>query len=216
MRYMNDPCAETKGKDNDYRDCCMDKDRNWDKGRDCDKDKNRDKDKDFCSFPKHPKPSGILLECGVNPQDAIFDIDDEEVERGQEFVLDRLVIDTTCLIKPQVKIEFSSIVFFEAEAENGGERELEVDLLFKLVRICDKDEEVLQTWRYIKEFEIENCNDFEVTFSQPFTVTFCDRACPGCCTYKMIVKGKDFEGEFEALRVVSPSLSALAQGICAD
>lgn len=50
--------------------------------------------------------------------------------------------------------------------------------------------------------------------SQPFTVTFCDKPTSGVHEYIMKVEGVDFEGEFDALRVVKPDLSAIAQGQC--
>lgn len=177
------------------------------------KEKNKFNDS---HFEKCPKPKRVVLECGHNPQDAIFEIDDDYVEEDQSFVLDRLTIDTLCLDRPVVKIEFSSLVFFEAESEDEGEHEIKVDLLFKLIRICDKDKECIQTWRYLKGVEIENSiNELEIEISEPFTVTHCDRPCPAdCCEYIMVVEGKDFEGEFEALRVVKPNLSAIAQGQC--
>jgi hypothetical protein len=156
----------------------------------------------------------LWLECGINPQDAIFEIDDGRVERDQSFVLNRVLVNAAHLKNPMVKIEFSSIIFFEAEDEQGAEHEVEVDLLFKLIRTCDGYSECIQSWRYLKEFDIENnINELEVEISEPFTVTFCDRMCPRCCEYRMIVEGRDFEGEFDALRVVSPDLSALVQGI---
>jgi hypothetical protein len=175
-----------------------------------------------CVCPSHPKPKKILLECGKQPQDANFEIDDGEVEENQSFVLDRLVIDTSCLQKPLVKIDFSSLVAFKAEDDEGARHEIEVELLFKLIRICkdgksDKDSEVVQTWKYLKSFEIENnIDEVEIEVSEPFTVTFCDKTCPGCCEYKMVVEGKDFDGEFDFLRVTKPDLSALAQGTQED
>lgn len=109
------------------------------------------------------------------------------------------------------------MVAFEAEDEEGAEHEVEVDLLFKLTRNCNGTEETLQTWRYLKEFDVENnIDELEVEISEPFTITFCDQACPGCCEYKIVVTGRDFEGEFEFLRVVKPDLSALAIGLCDD
>jgi hypothetical protein len=129
--------------------------------------------------------------------------------------LDRLKIDTTGLKKPLVKIEFSSLIIFEAEDEEGPEHEVEVDLLFKLIRICDGEKECLQNWHYLYEIDVENSIDeLEVEISQPFTITFCDRPCSGCCEYLIIVEGIDFEGDFDALRVVKPDLSAIATGFC--
>jgi hypothetical protein len=85
------------------------------------------------------------------------------------------------------------------------------------LRTCNGVTECVQTWRYLYEIDVENdIDELEVEISEPFTVTFCDRACPGCCEYKMVVEGKDFEGEFEFLRVTKPELSALAQGECDD
>ena len=90
-------------------------------------------------------------------------------------------------------------------------------MLFKLVRSCNGVSECIQTWRYLYELDVENdIDELEVEMSVPFSVSFCDRVCSGCCEYRMIVEGKDFEGEFDALRVTKPVLSALAQGLCDD
>ncbi len=162
---------------------------------------------------KRPE-SKLWLECGSNPEDAIFEIDDGSVEGNQTFTLNRVIVDAANLCGPIVRIEFSSIVFFEAEDESGCEHEVEVDLLFKLIRTCNGYSECIQSWRYLKEFDIENdIDELEIEISEPFTVTFCDRICPSCCEYRMVVEGQDFEGEFEALRVVKPNLSALIQGV---
>ncbi|MGI5918714.1 MAG: DUF4489 domain-containing protein [Christensenellales bacterium] len=164
--------------------------------------------------PECKKPElKLFLVCGTHPQDAFFEIDDGCVEERQSFILNRVLVDTSHLCNPLVKIEFSCIIVWEAEDEEGNEHEVEVDLLFKLIRTCDGYSEVIQTWRYLKEFDVENdIDELEVEISEPFTVTFCDRPCPKCCEYKIVVEGKDFEGEFDALRVVTPDLSALVQG----
>ncbi len=170
---------------------------------------SKEKEKDCCN-----KPRQVLLECGCNHQDAIFEIYNEYVKEHQTFDLDRLTIDTNDLCRPLVKIDFSSLVVVDAEDKNG---EFEVELLFELIRNCNGQKETLQSWIYKNSFELDQCNkDFEIETSVPFTVTFCDRPCPGCCDYKMIVKGKDFKGRFDALRVVKPNLSAIAQGQCVN
>jgi len=164
---------------------------------------------------KSHKHKDIILECGFRPSDAFFEIDDGKVECGKEFVLDRLRIDASCLKKPLVKIEFSSLIVFEAEDEEGHEHEVEVDLLFKLIRVTNGVKEVVQTWRYLFEIDVEKCIDeLEVEMSQPFTVTFCDKPTSDVHEYIMVVEGVDFEGEFDALRVVKPDLSAIAQSQC--
>jgi hypothetical protein len=164
----------------------------------------------------------IRLECGHNPQDAIFEIDDGVVRENQSFILDRLTIDTSDLYKPLVKIDFSSLVQFAREDEETYEPEVEVDLLFKLERVCNGVKECIQSWRYLKEFDVEDDNEtlqleLEIEISEPFTVTFCDKGiCSRCCEYRIVVEGKDFEGSFEYLRVVKPVLTAIIQGYIAS
>lgn len=182
---------------------------------------NYEKDKNVCDKFKYPKPKKIFLECGAKPQDAIFEIDDGEVKCDQSFVLDRVFVDLNCLFKPLVKIEFSCLVWFEAEDEEGSEHEVQTELLFKLIKTCHGKSECIQSWKYFKEFDIENdIDELEVEISEPFTVTFCDQASPcdkfGCCEYKMVVEGKEFEGEFDKLRVIKPDLSAIVQGEIED
>jgi len=170
---------------------------------------------DFRHKDKCPKHKDLILECGLKPADAFFEIDDGKVEKGQVFVLDRLRIDATCMKKPVVKIEFSSLIVFEAEDEKGAEHEVEVDLLFKLIRVSNEEKEVVQSWRYLYEIDVENnIDELEVEMSQPFTVTLCDKPVPCALEYIMIVEGVDFEGEFDALRVVKPELSAIATSQC--
>lgn len=179
-----------------------------------DKEKDKEKEKEYyCYAPKHPKAKGILLECGCNPQDAIFEIEHGKVKCDQTFILDRVLVDTTCLFKPLIKFEFSCLVYFEAELKDCRDKEIEAELEFELIRICKGEKEYIQKWTYLKSYEKID-NKFEIKISEPFTVTFCDKVCSDCCEYKMLVKGKKFEGEFECLRVVKPNLSALAQGLC--
>lgn len=200
-------------------------DRYYDRRED---DRCRERENEHCPIPKRCNPKKTILACGRHPEDAIFEIDDDKVEEHQTFILDRVNVNTSCLCEPLVKIEFSSLVFFKAEAkEENGHKELEVDLLFELFRHChhkgrecdhdqERREDIIQTWRYLKSFKIEGNDELELEFSEPFTVTFCDKECPGCCTYTMKVTGKDFDGEFDALRVVKPDISVIAQDMFDD
>lgn len=155
----------------------------------------------------------IWLETASNPQDAVFAIDDERVESGQCYVLNRLPVNASNLNNPVVKLDFSCIVSFDAEDEQGREHEVEVDLLFKLIRNHNGCGECLKTFRYLFEIDVENSIDeIEVEISESFAFSYVDRPCPKCCEYLVVVEGRDFEGEFEHLRVTSPTLSAIIQG----
>jgi len=143
------------------------------------------------------------------------------VPPGQSFVLDRVIVNTIGLYWPQVKLDFSSLIVFEGEDEGTYEPEVEVELLFKLERVCNGVKECIQSWTYQKEFDVEDENEsarleLEIEISEPFTVTFCDRESPGYCEYRMVVEGIKFEGEFEYLKVVKPNLSAIIQGLGFD
>ncbi|NLW23101.1 MAG: DUF4489 domain-containing protein [Tissierellia bacterium] len=173
------------------------------------------KDKGSKHKDKCHKHREVILECGLRPSDAFFEIEDNKVLRGQEFVLDRLRIDVSCLKKPVVKLEFSSIINFEVEDDRGAEHEVEVDLLFKLIRVTNGEKEIVQSWRYLYEIDVENrIDELEVEMSQPFTVTFCDKPTSDVHEYIMKVEGRDFEGKFDTMRVVKPDLSAIAQDQC--
>ena len=70
---------------------------------------------DCCIIMTDPKPKKMLLECGQNLESARFDTSSTT---EQTFTLGRVIIDTSCLKKPEVKIEFSSIVFFQTPEGN--------------------------------------------------------------------------------------------------
>lgn len=92
------------------------------------------------SYVKKPESNKLFFECGFHPQDAVFEIDDGAVEDGQYFVLDRVIVDTTGLKKPTVKLDFSSLIVFEGESERTDseyEFEVEVNLLFRLEKVCN-------------------------------------------------------------------------------
>jgi len=55
-------------------------------------------------------------------------------------------------------------------------------------RVCDCACETIQSWRYLKEIDVENaCEqaslELELEISEPITVTYSDRSCPRCCEY---------------------------------
>lgn len=178
-------------------------------------------DSDCCYFSKHPKPKKILLECGCNPQDAIFN---PAQEQPKTITLDRVLVDTTCLCRPQVKIEFSSLVFFDVKEVIPPQRSFELILTFELVKRCNGNEEILKEWIYQKQVSFDNpqgkiIKDWKE--SVPFTVTYCDKACPDCCIYEMRVTSTKIndsssDPDFDAVNVTKPDISALAQGLCND
>lgn len=173
------------------------------------------KDSNVCereNFPDNKKPptKNFFFECGHNPQWAIFETECGRILPRQFFVLDRVLVDTTSMKKSNIKIDFSSLIFFQARSAYCNDPEIKVDLLFKLARVCSNGSvDIVQTWRYTKKLDVEHAK-----ISEPFAVTFCDKVCPSCCEYKMIVDGLDFEGIFWSLRVDNPSLNVIVHSLC--
>lgn len=187
---------------------------------DTDNRDNRDKKKS-CKrcFPKHPIPKKILLECGCSPADADFDpCQCHPVTK----TLDRVLIDTSCLCRPVVKIEFSSLVFFDVLHEHPHQRSFDLKLTFELFRICNGNETWLRDWVYRRKVLFEP-GDGKIIIDwkerTPFTVTYCDRNCSDCCAYEMRVTSTKINDsssspDFDAVNVTKPNISALAQGLC--
>lgn len=174
---------------------------------------------DCCNYTKHPKPKKILLECGCNPENANFDpCQSSPVTK----VLDRVLVDTSCLYRPIVKIDFSSLVLFDVLRESLPQRSYDLKLTFELVRICNGTETHLRDWVYRKKVEFapgigKIILDWKER--QPFTVTYCDRTCPDCCAYEMRVTSTKINDsssspDFDKVKVTKPNISALAQGLC--
>ncbi|UWG95925.1 DUF4489 domain-containing protein [Dehalobacter sp. DCM] len=157
-------------------------------------------EKDCCIFPKHPKPKEVLLVCGKGKN-----VDLNNVYEGvldPPILLARVAVDTSCLCKPLVKIDFSTII----EADPNGD---EAELVIALKRTCNGNCMILE--KYELEF-----NDVEVL---PFSFTFCDddfHCKEGCCIYTVEIIKIDVEGgdKLEELETNSTAINAIAQGLC--
>ncbi|WP_432665317.1 DUF4489 domain-containing protein [Wukongibacter baidiensis] len=180
---------------------------------DCDKD-YEDNCHDCCIKMTDPEPRKILLECGQNLESARFDLSSTS---EQTFTLGRVIIDTSCLRKPEVKIEFSSIVFYQSSPGNSIGPAIE--LTFRLRRSCNNEEIVTVLTRvYRKVTQISDNIVEEIISSEPFTISFCE--CldfPGCCEYIMEVSGNPANFANIGTAVVDDlSLGAFAQGVDCD
>ena len=114
-----------------------------------------------------------ILECGRSVEVADFNVDGTE---EKTFTLARVFIDTSSL-NTQVKIDFSTIVFFQGEA---GTSDIEITLNFKLNRRCGTaDPSVLKTWQYKKKFTVNTSTFDDLIIREAFNFSFCDtQECP--------------------------------------
>lgn len=169
------------------------------------KDEKEYKDVDHvkCSEPEHSQPKSILFECGnggglTYSARSCCGKDNNAVCVCTPKTIANVTIDTSCLIRPKIKVEFSSIVHFIPE--NYGHAQLEFDL----VRCCrDFPECVVGTWNYEVEDDDKSANSF--------CFDYCDLStCPGCCTY--LVKLRPVSVKEATICVTNCQLAIWAQG----
>ncbi|WP_432665624.1 DUF4489 domain-containing protein [Wukongibacter baidiensis] len=144
----------------------------------CDIKKDSKKEQDCAKCqPKHSLPKKILFECGIPGSSITF------TSAGQSSVVSSTSIDTTCLRKPNIKVEFSSIVTFDAVI--GSTPPLVTRLKFELVKICDNRQELICDTHMYERFFAETGNiGTPFILSDSFTFVFCEcNAFPGCCEY---------------------------------
>ena len=160
-----------------------------------------------CEPPKHPCPKGVIVNCctgaGVNTGIiAVPDLPPPETPIS----LVCAAVDTTCLCKPIVKVEFNCNICFSNISLSP------VSLVFQLKKSCDNGQDIICDNRTMaRNVDLSNSpND-------SFAFTFCDcNPCPGCCTYS--VELISFEVPFGESTVTifigSPTIKTIAIETC--
>lgn len=162
-----------------------------------------------CKPAGHPLPKPIIMSCGQGNGFTFAD-NGESIsltspsQASRPKTLASVLIDTTCLCKPQVKVEFASNVHFVPFNRHGN---ADLKFEFELVRKCnDGTETSLNSWL----FEITGEDD---SFAQTFSFIYCEcTTCPGCCEY--FVRGVPMELDECSFCVTNCHISAFAQSSC--
>jgi len=128
---------------------------------------------------KNPKPKEILLECGQGNGGIVFR---EPTDPPTNIA--HVTIDTNCLNRPEVLIDFSSIIKFNSSIIN-------LVLKFELFRVCNNEVPVSRgTWRFARTGA-----DFSAGIDEAFSFISCETlTCPGCCEYFVTVTVLDISG----------------------
>jgi len=169
--------------------------------------------------PKHPNPKDVILACGreVNTIDRTFTRGDLPIP--EPVVLARVFVDTNCLCKPIVKIDFSTLIRY---ADNGG---LTILLTFKLFKQCNNGPKIaLETYQFERGAVIRTAtNDLPIEFItiDSFGFTFCDdETCSGdCCVYTVELTNVEIpstsgQSTVDNVRINKSAINAIAQGLC--
>lgn len=146
--------------------------------------------------PKNTESKEILLKCGNGTGSRTFTSSNDSA-----FQLAQVTIDTKCLCKPMVNIEFSSIVSFDRESGD-----LSGFLRYELFRVCDDGEaESKGVWVLLRgdQDSVKVTESFDFSFCEPITGK------KECCTY--FVKVTPIEIEDGQVTVSNGRIAALVQ-----
>ncbi|WP_454053479.1 DUF4489 domain-containing protein [Clostridium sp. Marseille-Q7071] len=154
----------------------------------------------------HPLPSPILLSCSTGNGLSIFP------NTSTPITIASITIDTTCLRKPVIKIDFNSTINYQTLI-SGGTAITPFTLIFELNKFCNDGTKVaLGSWTYSIGF-LSAATDI----TNSFNFTYCEcNTCSACFVYTVdIVK---FNSSIlsgggsitEKISIITSNLSALA------
>ena len=184
--YQNDNCRSFKTDfNNSKRDCCQD-------------------------GGKHPDVKGVILVCGKRFNETIEDVEVDDLPTNP-IVLARVTIDTACLCKPIVKIDFSTILQISTDDTPS------IVLVFALVRTCNSTREILERYR-LKFKAFPGFAQIEEE-ERIFAFTFCDDefSCHrDCCFYtvELISATGTEDNDLRQFENRNTAINAIAQGLC--
>ncbi|SFA96701.1 DUF4489 domain-containing protein [Clostridium frigidicarnis] len=131
--------------------------------------------------PGHPIPEKSILACGQsngtsipipNPSNSIF----------HPLSVASVTLDTTCLCNPSVKIDFNSIINYQALIGASDTLTTPFTVTFQLNKTCGDGAKIaLGTWDY-------SFGDLTlgVNVTNSFGFTYCEcNTCPACCVYNV-------------------------------
>lgn len=193
-------------------------------------DRDEYPDRDRKPDPKPKFETVTILKCGTSVGSAPISCFNTGVQllgsgcvNHNSAVQATVSLDTSKLIDPTVKVDFSSLISFKTNDDDN----YFLRLVFKLSKICDCKQIPLGTWAFERvsnedalgggvapAVEVNNYieNEFvQATDSFSFSWCSCDN-CPDCCQYIVeIVDQQCFNIEFAIVSNIS--LSALAVGL---
>ncbi len=215
-------CEHCKCNPCKCNDRCHDKCRNrWDHDKCCCHENKWSCDMECCNTchctPGHPLPSPSILSCGTGTGLAI-----PAVAPGNPFnpiPVASVTIDTTCLCSPAIKIDFTSIINYQAVLTLGEGPILTspYTVTFQLSKTCNNGTKIaLGSWTFTIALLA-----VAVNITETFAFTFCEcHACPACCVYTVDIIQANTSSLLgvtittETASIITSNLSALATSSC--
>lgn len=188
-------------------------------------DQEKSKYTDQHSGKKASSSKKVILKCGRSPGTVELCHEGPQVNglapngaewRDHSDVIATVVLDTSKLIDPTIKIDLSSLISFKT----CGDDNYSLKLVFKLSKICDGCPIPLGTWTFEKsQFDVlihgaapPNGSGQFVQETDSFSFSWCTcEDCPDCCHYLVeVIDQQCFNIEYVAISNIS--LTALAVG----
>ncbi|WP_034439570.1 DUF4489 domain-containing protein [Clostridium ihumii] len=129
--------------------------------------------------PGHPLPTDLLFACGQGTGVAI-PIPTIANPNFTPITLASVTVDNTCLCNPSVKIDFHSLINYQALISAPGTLSTPFTVTFQLSKTCcDGAKIALGTWDYAYGTVALATN-----ITNSFSFSYCEcNVCPGCCVY---------------------------------
>ena len=177
-----------------------------------------------CGPPKHPCPQGSVFACctgsGLQNTSAC-----PTTPRS----LVCCTVDTTCLCKPLVTLNYNSIINASITVDNptvgATDAGLSITLTFQVKKSCTNGQNIeCGSWTFTRNVNnITGGASVTAVTSDSYGFTFCDcNPCPACCTYSvelasctLVSNGGDANTVFAANFGISvPTVTLLANDAC--
>jgi hypothetical protein len=156
---------------------------------------------------RRPKINQTILACGTGSGLIIPRHSENKSQLINPYVLGSVVLDTSDLKKPTVKVDFSCIIMFR---DNDSDDLRLTFTLFKTTKFGGRIP--LGTWNFERDFQ--DNDRFETVDSFSFTWCGCDE-CPGCNHYTVELTNVESD-DVDCVAITSPSINALGVGPLAD
>ena len=176
-----------------------------------------------CSHPSPHMINQTILVCGKGTGVVLPDHGERSSNLFNPYVVATVAIDTSALIRPSLKIDFSCLITYK----ESGYYPSDLRLTFQLVKVCENGIRIpLGTWNYERFLDISSLCvggaqanainggayiDFETVDSFSFTHCECQECPTECCHYIVeIVNAETNNVDHPA--VSNATLTALAVG----
>ena len=180
--------------------------------------------------PCPPARPQVVLACGNGTGVVLPDHGEQQSQLFNPYVVASVSLDTTGLVRPTVKLDFSSIITYKESSYWPSD----LRLTFQLSKVCNGAKSSLGTWNFerflkvkhgypsgdaqVEQVKADGCSyglSIKTELVDSFGFTFCEcDACPGCCVYTVeLINVESNNVDFAAVTQAQINALAVGQGM---